>query len=313
MDDLRIQPILVTGAHRTGTTWVGKTLARTRGLSYISEPLNYNHNPGVLKETVPAWYTYICSDNADQYREMFEDLLEYRYHYRAAFKNTRGIKDVAIMLRDIVQFLFADLQNSTPLIKDPFAVFSVPWLQKEFDLQVVIMIRHPLPFVSSLKRLGWSFDFSHLLDQPLLMNDWLEPYREEMLEQQKFPADIVGQGALLWRIIYSVVYSYHKQNRDLVLVRHEDLSRTPLQGFREVFDQLQLPFTADVQNHIRKTTRSQNPEQLREGNEHAIHLDSRASLHNWQSRLEEEEITRIINHCREELQFFYQPEEWKLW
>jgi len=313
MIDSKNKPILITGAHRTGTTWVGKTLARTRGLTYVSEPLHLGHSPGVFNAEVPAWYPYLCEENAELYLRPFEDLLNFQYHFRAAFENAHGLKDAGKIIRDGTRYLLADLQNSSPLIKDPFAVFSVPWLQKEFDLQVVVMIRHPLPFVSSLKRLGWSFDFANLLDQPLLMKDWLDPYREAMLEQQKFPEDIVGQGALLWRIIYSVVHSYQEQVSDLLLVRHEDLSIEPLEGFGKLFEKLNLPFTEHVQTQIRKTTRSQNPEQLRKGNEHAIHLDSRASLHNWRSRLEEEEVERILNQSQKELQLFYQPEEWKLW
>src|SRR5690348_6870659 len=33
-------PILVTGAIRTGTTWVGETLARGAGIEYVWEPYN---------------------------------------------------------------------------------------------------------------------------------------------------------------------------------------------------------------------------------------------------------------------------------
>ena len=39
-------PILVTGAHRSGTTWVGKMLAADADTGYISEPLNVLHRPG---------------------------------------------------------------------------------------------------------------------------------------------------------------------------------------------------------------------------------------------------------------------------
>ncbi len=60
-------PILVTGAHRTGTTWVGKMLAAGPGTAYISEPLNVLHRPGVLSAPVQHWYTYICSENEAQY------------------------------------------------------------------------------------------------------------------------------------------------------------------------------------------------------------------------------------------------------
>ena len=49
-DNLR--PILVTGAHRSGTTWVGKMLSTEDGVAYISEPLNVLHRPGVFRAAV---------------------------------------------------------------------------------------------------------------------------------------------------------------------------------------------------------------------------------------------------------------------
>ena len=58
--------ILVTGAHRTGTTWVGQMLA-AGGLAYVSEPLNVLHRHGVMSAPVKHWYTYITSENEADY------------------------------------------------------------------------------------------------------------------------------------------------------------------------------------------------------------------------------------------------------
>ena len=57
------QPILVTGAHRSGTTWVGKVLCASGEAAYISEPLNLWHRPGIMGAPVAGWYTYITDEN----------------------------------------------------------------------------------------------------------------------------------------------------------------------------------------------------------------------------------------------------------
>ena len=67
MDPRQRTPILVTGAHRTGTTWVGKMLAASRQAAYLSEPLNLWHRPGVLRTPLQHWYTYICAENEQAY------------------------------------------------------------------------------------------------------------------------------------------------------------------------------------------------------------------------------------------------------
>ncbi|MBK8419704.1 sulfotransferase [Candidatus Villigracilis saccharophilus] len=56
-------PILVSGAHRSGTTWVGRMLAANPQTAYISEPLNVLHRRGVYRAEVDRWYTYITEEN----------------------------------------------------------------------------------------------------------------------------------------------------------------------------------------------------------------------------------------------------------
>jgi LPS sulfotransferase NodH len=63
MTERSLVPILVTGTHRSGTTWVGKMLAADACTAYISEPLNVLHRPGVFRPKVKYWYQYICEDN----------------------------------------------------------------------------------------------------------------------------------------------------------------------------------------------------------------------------------------------------------
>ena len=44
---MHTKPILVTGSHRSGTTWVGKMLAATGSVGYIHEPFNLKNRPGI--------------------------------------------------------------------------------------------------------------------------------------------------------------------------------------------------------------------------------------------------------------------------
>ena len=170
-------PILVTGAHRTGTTWVGKMLAANPRTAYISEPLNALHRPGVLSAKVPFWYLYITEENETQYLPAFQEMIGFRYHLLAEIRSLRSRKDFLRMGRDYMIFFNGRLRGQRALIKDPFAVFSTPWFAKKLNCKVVITIRHPAGFASSLKRLNWPFDFHDLLAQPALMRDYLEQDR----------------------------------------------------------------------------------------------------------------------------------------
>jgi len=301
-------PILVTGAHRSGTTWVGKMLAVSSDVTYISEPLNVYHRPGVLSEPVDHWYQYICKENQSTILPAFSDTLHYRYHYRLELKSLGSIKDIGRMLRDAGMFVDGRLRGTRALIKDPFAIFSAPWFAHQFGCRIVIVVRHPLAFVSSLKRLGWDFNFEDLLAQPLLMRDYLAPFRDEMMAE---PEDIIAQGSLLWRMVYNVVNGFRESHPEFLITRHEDLSRDPIFEFQNFYESLGLAFTPKVQRIIENSSQRSNPEELSEQRVHAVKLDSQANLSNWQKRLTKDEIDRIGQLTSDIASKFYPEEFWE--
>lgn len=304
------QPLLVTGAHRSGSTWVGKMLAGGGDYAYVSEPLNVWHRPGVMRAPVQHWYTYITAENETAYLPAFQETLALRYHLGRELLSLRSPKDVGRMLRDLNIFTIGRIQQRAPLLKDPFAVFSAPWFAERLGCRVVFTIRHPAAFVSSLKRLGWTFNFSHLLGQPLLMRDFLEPYRDEMMGAQENPGDLIFRASLLWRVVYSVVRRHSETHLAFIPVRHRDLSLNPVEEFSKLYQQLGVPFTAQAEAYIRKATAAGNPEEVSRSAIYSVNLDSKANLMNWKKRLTEEEIERIHTLTADVAAHYYTDEEW---
>ena len=300
--------ILVTGAHRTGTTWVGRMLAANPQTAYISEPLNRLHRPGVLRVRVRHWYPYISAQDQEEYLAAFRELLGFRYHGLAELMSLRSLRDALRMGRDLGIFVRGRVLHQRPLLKDPFAVFSLPWFAEQLDCQIVVTVRHPAGFASSLKRLGWSFDFTDLLAQPSLMRDWLEPYRKDMESIGR--EDIVGQAARLWTMIYSFVHSSRASIPAMQVVRHEDLSRDPLGGYGRLYESLGLAWTQAVQKKIAAASSAQNPKEVPQKKVHAVRLDSLANLDNWKKRLSPDEIRRVRSATEEVAQLYYPEVDW---
>lgn len=304
-----LTPILVTGSHRSGTTWVGKMLAADTDIAYISEPLNVHHRPGVYRTPVKYWYTYITDENGADYLPAFDELLDFKYHTVREALSLRSFKDFLRMGRDFHTFFNGSMRGQRVLIKDPFAVFSTPWFEKQLHCKVVITARHPGGFVSSLKRLGWNFDFSNFLNQPLFMRDHLEIDRAAMETMPK--DDLIGQAALLWKIIYRFVHETRNTHPQFHIVRHEDLSRDPLGGYQSLYRSLGLDFTELVKNTIQNSSSSENPAKLAKNKTHSVKLDSRANLDNWKKILSSEEIQRIRKITEGISESFYSDDEWK--
>jgi hypothetical protein len=289
---------------------------------YISEPLNLLHRPGIFAAPIRHWYTYICPSNEDAYLAAFRQTLSYRYSLARELQALRSLKDWGRMIRDSTNSLRFRVEGRRPLLKDPFAVFSAAWFAERLGCQVVITVRHPAAFASSLKRLGWAFDFNSLLEQPLLMEELLEPLLDETsLEQMRQAArqsrqdpgqaDILAQAGLLWRVIYQVVQRRSERQADWRVVRHEDLSREPVKGYQALYTALDLDFSAQAEETILRSSSSENPSELAQKQQHATRLDSQAAVQNWKRRLTPPEISLIRRLTEDVAAHFYPNLDWE--
>jgi hypothetical protein len=310
MGDKDSRPILVTGAHRSGTTWVGKMLSATPGVAYISEPLNVWHRPGVMQAPTRYWYTYICEENQNEYQAAFQEMLQFKYHTWLEFKSFRSVKDVLRMGRDWATFRTGRRNSQIPLIKDPFALFSSEWFADSLDCQVVIVVRHPAAVASSLHRLGWRFDFSDLLNQPQLMRDWLGPYQADMKKMLDTDQDVIAQSSLLWRILYRVAAEINKNRSKFIIVRYEDLSADPLAQFEQLYDGLGLEFSPQSEQAIKITSSENNPKEVSLRKVHSVRVDSQAKIKQWQQRLSKEDIERVRQLTSDVALLYYSEEDW---
>ena len=69
--------ILITGSHRSGTTWIGRTISEHPKVEYIHEPFNVDHpNPRIGLE-INTWFAYYNSSNQkDDICDSFDRLLK---------------------------------------------------------------------------------------------------------------------------------------------------------------------------------------------------------------------------------------------
>jgi Sulfotransferase family len=304
------RPILVTGSHRSGSTWLGQMIGASDDVGYIHEPFNINRGPGICRFRFPYWFTYIRPGTDGEVADDVRRMLAFRYNYLAQALRVRSWVDFRFLVRDGGRFLRFRLRQPRPLLKDPMALFSAEWIAETFDAQVVVVVRHPAAFASSIKLDGWAHPFSHFVVQPALMEDHLKPFKAEIESFAEEENDILDQASLLWRLIHKTIADYRTQHPEWVIVRHEDLSRDPLQGFGAIFEALDLPYTEDVQDAIRRSSSASNPAD-RDENRHLFHSrDSRANVDNWRRRLTPEEVEQVRARVADVSPLFYADDEW---
>lgn len=304
-------PIFVTGAHRSGSSWVGEMLSASRQAAYVHEPFNLIVRPGWTPRPLPHWYLYVTEENAATYRAAVEPAFRLRYPVRGRGPLTpRGMGVVAVRA---AQSALARRRRRRPLVKDPLALFSTEWLVSTFGAVPVVLVRHPAAFASSLARLDWRFDFTNWLDQPLLVRDHLGPFvddiRAHMKRSEAGEADLIDEAALMWRVIYATVATFRRRHADWIFRRHEDLSARPAEEFAALYEHLGLTWNGRAERAVTRSTTGSRAEG-RPGTVAPSRRDSTAVTRLWASRLEPAAVDRLRAAVDDVASAFYSDDDW---
>jgi hypothetical protein len=275
---------------------------------YIREPFNVDSPPRIVGRGFDYWFTYITGQNEHDFYESLNNVIALRYDLMSQFRTAQTPKDGLQLLKEFAKFSLFRIAGLRPLLKDPLAIFSAEWLAATFNMNVVVMMRHPAAFVSSIKRLGWKYPFSHFLAQPLLVKEHLHPFVAEIEEYATKEYDILDQATLLWKLIYQVINKYQERHKDWIFIRHEDFAREPLSGFNVLFDKLDLKFSPRIQERIKEYSDARNP--INSENPHLIRRNSQSIVKKWQQELSKSQIARIRNKVENIADRFYQDEDW---
>lgn len=301
--------ILVTGSHRSGSTWVGKMLAESPRVHYIHEPFHILRFPCPCGVPFRFWFQYITPENGAEFREHFQAVIRPPLggnRHRAA-SDPAGAWPA---FKRRVKGLAARARGARPLVKEPLAFFSSEWLASEFAMDVVILIRHPAAFASSLRSKNWTFDFNNWVNQPALMNDYLQPFEAEIRRYAERAPDLLDQAALQWRVIHHVALEYQRKYPEWQFLRHEDLSREPVEEFAKMFARLGLPYDERARESIRKSSAAENPKEAPGNVVHHLKRDSKAVVIAWKDRLTSDEIRRIRDQVEDVACHYYSSEDW---
>jgi hypothetical protein len=283
-------------------------LSLAPGIGLVHEPFSPDTSAGVSGGHFERAFQYVCPENEDEYVERVARTLRFSYDFRRQLPTIRSLRVLRRTGIDAASFTRSRLRGARPLVKDPIAVFSSEWLASRFGAQVVLLVRHPAAFASSLVRLGWSHDFRSFLEQPLLMRDHLGAFEDEIQAFAAGERDSFDQAILLWRLIYSTVATFRDRNPDWNFVRHEDLALDPTGGFEALYAALELETSDAIRREITAHTGEDNPDEI-EG-WHGVRLNSRASVGSWRRRLAPEQIARVHDETADVWPFFYASEDW---
>ncbi len=293
--------IFVTGVPRSGTTFVGMTLSLPKEVDYIHEPFN----PMCGMPGVDKWYRYISSDlytlESKDYHQLTQSIFNYDFSLKNNVPSTdsywRKVLKHFLGSRGPYYLRLAKLNifHQTAIIKDPIASLLTEYLYDNFQVKPVIVIKHPVSFIASLKRVNFWPHPDKLKDQKYLIKDYFAD-EQDFLDQDL--SNRVVAAAVFWRIIYKVLLAQAEQHPDWQVVTHEKLSQEPVATFRSLYQSLAIPWSGAIEQKIVNQTQKGSSTDARKG---VVQDFQRNSADIFQTRrdsislVEREEIFEIVS------------------
>ena len=292
--------ILVTGSHRSGSTWTGNVIRKAPNTRYVHEPFNIEKEN--KNSPLTFWFEHVLNAPLSHQKKTKHYINSY---FKVVHPNTIKRLPQQKSLKSLYHY-FADLKSrmtTRTVLKDPIALMSAEWIYKNYKADVVVLIRHPAAFIASLKVKNWEFDFNNYLNQPLLMDGYLKDYKTVIADYCQNKKDIIDQGILLWNTIHDVI-DYYQSNykNEWHFVKHEDLSHHPTAEFKKLFSKIELTMNSAVSDYIKETTTSKEDSYLTR--------NSKDNIKEWKNRLSDNEIQRIKKGTQNVWEKFYSESDW---
>jgi hypothetical protein len=307
-------PILVSGAPRSGTTFLGKMLGLPRHVFYIDEPLN--PDGGIMGVDVPFVYIDETTPKLEaKFDAMMYELMIGQGNFKSSTSRPTAVTSVKGLARHIlnsrthIQYKL-DARNPVKnrfLIKDPTACFASEYFHQKIGMNIVMCVRHPGATIASYKRLGWHYSLQDLVGQDALMRRSLSKVLGGL---DLSNLTVVQEWAYFWLAIYTVIDEYLANNAAMLMVRHEDLSVDPLRYLSKLYAQLGLEFTPNIQRTILAHTKAGNPVDAPNNVAHALKRDSAGAVNRWKEFLTKDEVREIRRITEPVADKYYADFEW---
>lgn len=218
--------VIITGMHRSGTTFVGDILGHNKNNIVLHEPYNPEYGLKNNLEVYPKDY--------EEVKKSWQQVIRLKYKIKRNYLRDGRIKRILRFLSGGKSNLSrleckikSKFQDLNLVIKDPFLLNVVDKLSTEQNINSVILIRHPIAIWRSIKRQGWT-----LKDGNNELREFCELYC-----------------SLYENLLESITF-----NERLMLVKHEELCISPIALFEEIYEHLGFELTPSIRSLIEEKT-----------------------------------------------------------
>jgi hypothetical protein len=308
--------ILVTGVMRSGTTFVGKILTLPLQADYIHEPFNGGYSLPDRKSFEPRYFRPGASHpDARAYRKRLEHIFRYDFGLEKWWHPDdpwwRKAAKMVVGSRGPFYLRLAKLNpfHTSAILKSPLAVRPAEFLYDRFDVQPVVVVRHPTSLAASFKRVGWWPEVKDFRNEPELVEDYLAD--ETDLLERSWPSRFL-ESMGHWKAANKILLAQAEKYADWIVVTHEELSARPVPTFKRLYDRLGLPWSTSVKSTVERLTQSSNSAKADHGQPMDLSRDSADIFQMRRDSLSLEERQAIFEVVKEVALQIYSRESFNI-
>jgi hypothetical protein len=277
----REKPLLISGAYRSGTSWLGNLLT-TPSTWHLHEP--FNPRAGFLNDN----FVYRRWSERDLELDVF--VLRLLSGCSIFEKNVGLLQGIPVnrFLMPARLGLFRGAPRRI-LVKDPIACLLTEYLVRNHAFRALLIIRHPAGFVSSLHKLGWDSaeEVRRMLGDEKLMADWLGPFEQLMNHATRSPGVLAH--ATLYAAIWRVLHGFTLQNSEISVILYERLCADMLGETKALFRQYALGEVNGAQLKLYSRARAGNSK-FTGDSPYSLNRDTAKMAKVWRDRMDQRSI-----------------------
>lgn len=278
-------PILVTGAHRSGTTLIGAVVAEA-GPHYVYEPFNPCSPPGMAFPQPQSLYHYLDGHKWPDFERALVRLCG--GYFCPIGRPKSSFRDRFSLLRKSAGIKLAHLRGNRLLIKSSELMLSIGTFVRTTSGKAIVSVRHPCAFAYSCQRMGWRFDLRALTSQSEFRDRFLTQMPEfGGCSDDRIPAAVI-ENTWLWLALHSYLVDLMRQDvaENLMVVTHEDLCLKPSLEFARICEFLGLEVTPSMQASIARKTEGRIVE-VTGKTQHILERNSKQLANSWRKTVPE--------------------------
>ncbi|WKK67354.1 sulfotransferase domain-containing protein [Lutimonas zeaxanthinifaciens] len=302
--------VLIVGSNRSGTTWVGEMIRLSGKYNYIYEPFRGRDNLKV-ENPIRHHFEYVTKENHPLFKNYLDVCLS-----KQPLSLTKQLKIGSSFFEKnvfLLKWLFVSVKrefyfNDRFIIKDPLALFSVNWINENYDTATIVISRHPAAYVASIKRLGWRHNIGNILKQEEFVKKYLLHLRDELKSFNQTPDNLLQEATLRWKVYQSFINTLKRESNNYYFIRHEDLSSNVYNEYSKIYNYLGINMKQSVEEKI-KELNSRDSEPLGQ-QVHVLKRDSFSNIKRWKEILTKSEIEYIRNQTINISKYEYNENDW---